>query len=674
VATRLYLLNQATPFTPSAWQGSWDLDGLTTLALDPVKFGAGSATATRSEASATSPFRVGVLRAVGRRLAPQTISGTVDVIIGVSESNLDADFFWRLHLYVINSTDNVVHGTLLSGYEESSGGGGTEWPTTNTGRALQAAQAISSVVIPSDGKDYRIVAEIGYISHNAHTTSRTGTVRLGARTTTEVDLADLTVGSTSTSTLAGFIEFSGTVSNAADVIQNLTPQLATVVTAPSLTTQNLRDGGFVYKGWYKYIPVVGDTAIGGWGFGDLAIYQPTTQIRRGEPPLAVSALIAALNVPFQVGVVLGEPFYMAAVTNSTTANPAVYVLDLIKAPTITQGPGSILINDDTDGFPLVIFANNGSVQRIVYPFPAGEAADLLRPDGPSLWADSGASNDLKLFDLSLGLITTIAFDVGFAPSIRAQQTLQRFYAGRATSPAQVKSFSPTGVELTANTLTGNNGLTGLAANNAGTILYHTRGGPNNPIKRWDLIGNVDLSDLVAADSARVGGFDILVLLDDTIVVSYTNFTTGEFRLRQFDPSGTPLEDHQIAATSSLPAGTLPRLAYADGDPASIWVMFHLLSPSLGQTRIQEIRLSDSAVLSSRDLVQFEGGVYQPAPTATPLARFGNSFSCPFIVYAAGAACPGTLGPPRIDGLPYTPPPAAFCGGGSGTLGPPRIGV
>jgi hypothetical protein len=304
VATKFYLVNEAAPYTPPSWRGSWDTDGSTSIHFDPHKFGDGSVIASSGETSSTNPYKLGVLRCVSRRLLNgQTISGTVDMVLGVNETNIAANMFTRLHLYVVNTADGSVVGTLLNGYTESSGGGATEWPTTNTGKALQSAQSLSSVAVPASG-DYRLVAEIGVSAENAETTSRGATIWTGARNfSTQIALPDLSVGSTSTFSSAGYLEFSGTVDLAADVIANLTPETATdIVALPHSSTQTVRDGGHTYTTWYKFTPTT-DVGMSWFGYGDASVYKPRVSVFEGTSPSTFSSTgvtTSTGNLPSQI--------------------------------------------------------------------------------------------------------------------------------------------------------------------------------------------------------------------------------------------------------------------------------------------------------------------------------------------------------------------------------------
>lgn len=220
--------------TALTWKGGWNntLSNSNVSVIDPVKIHSPASFKSASETSATNGFKVGVARGVSRSLPAQTISGTLDVILGIVESNADANMYWKVYAYVTVGLTDSVRGVLLD-YEDNT----VEWPTVSTGTALPSAQTLTSVAI-SDGD--RVVVEFGYVARNTLTSSRTGTIRTGCMTSAEglTAQSDLTVGSTSTTTLAGSITFSGNIYvYDCDEDHAATAQ---VLTAPDTINVNLR--------------------------------------------------------------------------------------------------------------------------------------------------------------------------------------------------------------------------------------------------------------------------------------------------------------------------------------------------------------------------------------------------------------------------------------------------
>lgn len=640
MATKFYLLNEAAPYTPAAWQGGWDLDGTVSRAMDPHKFGGVVASATRAETDASNPYRVGVLRLVSRRLAPQTISGTVDGVFGVAETNAGANFFTRLHLYVINSTSGAVHGTLLNQYEETSAGGASEWTTTNTGRGLQSAQTLSDVTIPNDGDDYRIVAEIGVRAENADTTSFTASVRYGARPSTVGPAhGDLTVGSTST-TLAGFLEFSGTVALASDVVPHLTPEDAFIIgpTLPFSDSFTADDAGYTYTMWGTFAGQSGVTVLSVFGFGDLTTYTPRTGVYDALSDNVNTPTIAVDNRPVQFATVLGTDYYVRFSPNTGNPTPATLAVTAQAAPNNSLA-GGIIVPDDSLPIAAILSASQDYTVLGFRPFPAGEAGDVLVASG-AMAMENVNDGTVDIYDSAFALVTQLAINSQtLVGSIRANNTLNKFFIlSKTPDPDQVVAVLPAGTIDATYTITGVNNIRAIAVSNDESILYYSiSSGDTLAVKRWDLDAGSALSDLVNLGGTGTTGIaDIIVLSDGTVLVNFYNFSTGA-TVRHYAADGTLLHTYDYADSDErFPDGTPPRIARANDDPASFWLWRHPISET-GVSVFRNIQISDGTVLTTRRSAEYEIGSYVADPTATPLGLFGNSYSCPFFVLPEG--CP-----------------------------------
>lgn len=224
MSVKLYLNNALTPYAPGTPKGAWD--SITSTIVVPMStepFGQGIDLIEVGEATIVSPYSVLMLRGVSSKLQAQTISGTLDVLLGINETNIDAEFFWHIHAYVSDGNTESVRGVLLTDYTEVA----NEWPFLNafrpgTGRALVAPVALNSVGVLSGD---RIVVEIGYISRNVHTTNRVGTLWYGSKLPPLFEpVVDLSLGSTSGSSQAGTITFSQDI-----LFESVTSQVAHVL-------------------------------------------------------------------------------------------------------------------------------------------------------------------------------------------------------------------------------------------------------------------------------------------------------------------------------------------------------------------------------------------------------------------------------------------------------------
>ncbi|MGH7866812.1 MAG: hypothetical protein ACREP9_04035, partial [Candidatus Dormibacteraceae bacterium] len=195
MATRLYLTNSTTPFTPTNNRGAWDQ---TTSAI--IKYlgpAPGGAAATRGQAETSTNTAFDVL--LGRwvsdgAVAAGNLSGFMSWAVGFLESISTADHFIHVHAYVTAGDTDTVRGTLLT-----DSIGATELPTSATG-TTELDKAITTVAVSAGD---RIVVEIGYQSHNSTATSRTSTMNYGNTGT-----LDLTGGDTNVTTRPGWVQFS----------------------------------------------------------------------------------------------------------------------------------------------------------------------------------------------------------------------------------------------------------------------------------------------------------------------------------------------------------------------------------------------------------------------------------------------------------------------------------
>lgn len=195
MATRFYLTNSTTPYTPATIRGAWD--STTSAIIKYLGPAPGGSAATRGQAEAVTTNNYDVL--LGRwvsdgAIAAGNLSGVMSWVIGVLESSASANDFFHIHAYVTQGDSNTPRGTLLT-----DSIGATEWPTTATGRS-ELDKALSTVAVQVGD---RIVVEIGYQAQNTSSTSFTGTMNYGNTGT-----VDLPGGNTGVTAGPGWIQFS----------------------------------------------------------------------------------------------------------------------------------------------------------------------------------------------------------------------------------------------------------------------------------------------------------------------------------------------------------------------------------------------------------------------------------------------------------------------------------
>lgn len=204
--TKLYLTTNAPLFTPTNFRGTWnDSAGAVTRALAPQKIRGGFiASVARGKVSSDPTGDIALYRGVSQPLSAQTISGTINVMLGVNENGTAVNCVYHVHVYATVGDSDTVRGTLLNDF---IGTLANEWSVTPQGLALDSAQSLSSLGISAGD---RIVVEIGF---QAQTTGTgVGTMRYGTQHSVggeEVD--DLTAANTNVDGLAGFIVFSNAI-------------------------------------------------------------------------------------------------------------------------------------------------------------------------------------------------------------------------------------------------------------------------------------------------------------------------------------------------------------------------------------------------------------------------------------------------------------------------------
>lgn len=192
MATRLYLTNSASGYTPAGSSGNWDATaGAVAKALATGKTGTATSIGT-AETSTTNSWDVLLGRWVSDQIhTAGTFQGAISAALAGLTSDTASGQKPRMIIYV-EAMDGSTRGEALDV-------SGSAWSATATGQSLSGtATAVSCQ--PFD----RIVVEVGYTSVNTSKTSYTGTAYYGG-----TDATDLTAGDTNTAHPA-WVEFADT--------------------------------------------------------------------------------------------------------------------------------------------------------------------------------------------------------------------------------------------------------------------------------------------------------------------------------------------------------------------------------------------------------------------------------------------------------------------------------
>lgn len=408
---------------------------------------------------------------------------------------------------------------------------------------------------------------------------------------------------------------------------------------PKVVIQNLRATGTTLTAWFVIATPDPAVECGTFGFGDsAAVYAPRIDPFEGPAAAPVSVLgIAALNLPIQFPVNPSTEYFIRALRNSPAANPAYLVLDVdIHIPT-TVVAGDIFVNDDTGGFPLAILSGSEDyvVKRFIQPFPNGEEGDI---SASGLMVVEDADNEnIVTYNKLFSAIATFPNTGAFVGCIRSNRGNSKFYVAikDAPAPVTIKTVSPDGLTLSAviATLTGTTNLKAIAASNDGSILYFAQAAVNQPIKTWDLIGDIAGPDFQAAVPNYLTSA-IIVLPNGNILISYFKATAViDTYVIHCDPAGTILNTYNYGSADSA----IPRLAYAL-DYNSFWIWRQSTGVNVGINRFINTKISDGSTITTRDTQIYESGVYSSyGATSAPRARYGASFSCPFFILNSNEA-------------------------------------
>jgi len=428
---------------------------------------------------------------------------------------------------------------------------------------------------------------------------------------------------------------------------NQTAGTAIAMVAPYSATQidiNLATPTPECDVWYSYTPAA-DGSFGFWVYENTtATYAPAVEVFTGIPPAVTPYLSAiyAVNKPLQIPVLAGTTYYFR-VRNDLATVPALntsVAVSGVEGPSYTAVIGSILVNDDSTGFPAaLISAIDGTVLNFLHDFPAGEDGDVLA-GGELLFYDFN-TNQCSLFTITGGVLsapTIVALD---SSAIRTCRGQNQWYVSLDTNPAGLRTVNSAGTIGATTWTLGHASPFAVAAANDGSVCYYSERTSGSPIHVWTLATDTAAADFAAADGAAYVR-DILVLDDDSVVASYVTVGVGEVVVRRRDAAGTLLNTYG-PYTSEIPSGTQPRLAY--GTTGTFWLWTHASGSDDGLSVFRHINASDGAVLNTVTSTEYEIGVYNRAETSAPSARFGNSFSCPFVVLTAQIDGPGGPAPP-----------------------------
>lgn len=667
---RLYLINANAPFVPAAWQGGWDGSPPSSSSyirmIDPVKWALNeyNEIPVAYNTAGTSPFNVAVTRLMSRKLAAQTISGTVDLLARVWEDTGAANAFLRAHLYVTVGDTNAVRGTLLT-YDDSASG--TEVPTTAAGKAWAAPQALTPVAAQEGD---RLVVELGMVAVGAAAGVNTVTYTVGAWGFDGEAYPDLTVGETSATT-AGFLDFSHTFVLSATEPTNISPTLAAPIAALPYS-QTLTPTFNALELWYAYTPAAA-TPISSF-MGRSATYEVRQEVWRGPIDASFarfeSSTYNASDEVYVVSAPAGITTYLRGIPAFGATATGTFTIQVTVVPEASGNlHGYILITGDspdiasTDQFAYVVNPTTGAIVGVLRNIPPGENGAMLGTAQRWLAPAGQATTILNLYNsLTFALVTTIPGVI--VSSIISENTpitasADRFYVAqyRVDLGAQIRlqaiasDGTPGQIWLLAPSGGVGTNFWGLAVTQDNTIAYYTRRATNEPVKRWDLVNDVALPDFISGQASYTTS-DVLVLADDTVLVQWRSPGLGGVAyVARYSAAGALIQSYYPQIDAPAAGAFLDHIRQAPDNPTSFWVWLQDNTGQPGVAWFLRYNTETGAVINNLSLDMFHFGLTSnnPLPAGTlPTQTYGIPDSCPLLfILAEGVGCPGTRGAPNI---------------------------
>ncbi len=425
-----------------------------------------------------------------------------------------------------------------------------------------------------------------------------------------------------------------------------------ITSLPYTNIQNVHDAGTTYDVWYKYTADF-DGVISVWGFGDLVGYSPGYTIYSPNASTVyfdMDSAVSDKNRPLYIPVQDGVTYYFWFWNSTGDPSPANLTVSVEAAPDDDAETGDFITNYEVDNdyeFPLAVLDGTNDYTAIRYEqmsspaggvrgndgLPHGTQGAIL-DNGNFIYADEQYLK-VKIYDKDFNLVSNITDYVGTNTSfaIGVSRELQKFYIAHkpvsGLNPFHVDERSSDGTETDTWTLTGITSLAHIAVNADASILYYNQGG-TSAIKRWDLVNDIALSDLVA-DTAGHRIEDLLYLEDDTLLALWheEGTTPRDVKVKRYNTTGTVLNTYDFGDTWRSEFNP-PRIGFALDSPDSFWIVLKPES-AYQQSIFRNILISDGSTIDEVTHVNYLFGKYIGSATATPEGLFGPEKSFPVLV-------------------------------------------
>jgi hypothetical protein len=430
----------------------------------------------------------------------------------------------------------------------------------------------------------------------------------------------------------------------------------------SITQNDINDAGVNFTVFYKFTAPADITMVWAWiksgntgsGYRPSVTPYDQAQVEILSPNPHIPADIP--NRPIQFPVTPGQVHYLQAVKNVDSAGPEFLTVQVRTVPNQSAIPlESIIVNGDLVGQPCGVHSPSIDYQTIKFvPGVAFGEGGCITSTGRILFDNRNlADKKIVLYDSNLnelGSDTILAF-----AWIRNNRATGFFWvlvmenAGFSKLYKVNPTILPLAKTLVA-TLTGFGDARAISVNSAETIAYfYPTATLNQPIRRWDLVLDVGMSDLAPSEGAGFFVLDTLYLQTlDLIVVAWGDGTNNVARIKTYNTSG--VAQNTVNFDSFEEQYGICRLALSPDGPSSFWVKLrdiNIPGPTgvpTGRSIFKKLRTADLTTLITRYHLEYSGRNYI-GPEAASLPGNGESGawnSCPFVVAQTGLP-PGPSG-------------------------------
>jgi hypothetical protein len=423
-------------------------------------------------------------------------------------------------------------------------------------------------------------------------------------------------------------------------------------TLPQTITQDFGDGLYA---WYSYTGHADELMAGFWAYSDIATENIGITVYESDGTTSFLSL-QATNKPIQVPQSEGTLLYLYVHKFGSTPPSVDVTLSAVPGPTSAVPIGAIFDNDDTSGFfTAVVSPTNGANYQVLRFFDVAVTNSELGGDvlenGRVLLADDD-DRTFKLFNGQLDVIATVSGLTSRSnSSVRTCVGAQVFYVGNSgTFPgtAFINRVDGDGIVTDTWTLPAL-GLVNAAASNDESIIYTTgqSSSINAPIQQWNPNTNTFGANLVAGVASYTTN-DLMVLGDDSVLAIYQKPSGGGALtfVRRYDAAGATLNTYNFTTNSSFGS-----LFHALDDPTTFWLRLHD-EVATDTCSYYNIVAATGVILATVTQATFDQGIYSAAATASPVARFGLSTSCPSFILREAISPPLPPTPSGDSGTEY----------------------